>query len=137
VGPQQRLSAYLATVRNRPFTYHAWDCLMFTNEGWRAMHGRGWADDWLGQYTKNGLYLRPDNLREVFGYQSLEDAIGDRLKKQAFPARGALVISDQIDGAAKRIVGFSMGLCVGTRAAFVGRTGVETITIDRIQGAWA
>lgn len=136
MGPLGRLTRYLREVNGRPFAYHAWDCFQFSNEGWRAMHGHGWGDDLAGKYTdKNGLYLRAANLRGVYGFDTVEDALDARMQRLPFPVRGALVLAE-LGGAAQKITGCSIGFCTGTRGAFVGRKGVETVTIDKTFGGW-
>lgn len=140
MGPhvEQRLTAYLASVRQRPFAWHAWDCLQFTNAGWRAMHGQGWADDWLGRYTAGGLYMRPDALRAEFGFETIQDAITSKLEPvEGVPPRGALVVSDRvITQAMARVIGVGLGFAIGNRAAFLGKAGVVTFPISEISGAW-
>jgi len=136
MGPhvQQRLTAYLASVRHRPFAWHAWDCLQFTNAGWRTMHGQGWADDWLGRYTAGGLYMRRDALRAEFGFETIQDAIASKLEPvQGVPPRGALVASDQVRA---WVIGVGLGFAIGNRAAFLGKSGVITLPISEISGAW-
>jgi len=57
------------------------DCLTFTDGAWRAMHGRGWATDWIGQYATHGRFLGRKALTEAFGFTSILDAIDDRLER--------------------------------------------------------
>lgn len=140
MGPhiEQRLNEYLAAVRHRPFAWHAWDCLQFTNAGWHAMHGHGWADEWLGRYIAGGLYMRADALRAEFGFKTIQDAITSKLDPvQGVPPRGALVVSDRvITQAAARVIGVGLGFAIGHRAAFLGKSGVITVPISEISGAW-
>jgi hypothetical protein len=98
------------------------------------MHGHGWAEDWAGRYIAGGLYLRRDALRREFGFDTLEDALAARLRRvSGIPPRGALVTTDQ---APRWVIGAALGLSLGTRAAFVGKSGVVTLPIDRITGAY-
>lgn len=134
MGPQERLNAYLSGVRERPFQWHVWDCFQFTTGAWHAMHGVGWADEWADRYTRGGLYLKRDALRLEFGFQTLEDAISSKLTRiDAVPPRGALVTTT---AAQVWVIGAALGISLGLRAAFVGKTGLVTVPIDQISGAW-
>ena len=134
-GYQQRLTDYLKSVQTRDFQWHTWDCLQFTNEAWRAMHGTGWADDWLGRYTAGGKYMRADELRAEFGFETIQDAIASKLSPlSGVPPRGALVATDH---ESFLVIGVALGVAIGHRAAFVGKGGVITLPIDQISGAWA
>lgn len=135
MGPQERLNAYLSGVRDRPFQWHIWECFKFTNGAWAAMHGVGWAVDWAGRYTRGGLYLKRDALRQEFGFLTLEDAISSKLTRvDGTPPRGALVTSTA--ASAVIVTGAALGISLGLRAAFIDKTGLITVPIDRISGAW-
>jgi hypothetical protein len=136
MGPEseQRLTAFLHEHRNKPFQWHVWDCFHFTNEGWRAMHGHGWADELAGRYTKGGLYLKLAELKREFGAETIEEALGRLLTPVGgIPPRGALVVHH---GRAQRPLGASFGLAAGTRAAFAGKSGIEYLPISQVSGAW-
>jgi hypothetical protein len=134
MGPQESLNAFLKDVADRPFQWHVWDCSTFTNEAWRAMHGVGWADDWLGRYTEGGLYLRRDALRREFGFRTLDDAIDHRLTRvSGLPPRGALVVTEDVQ---VWVIGAALGISLGLRAAFLGKHGVTTLSINQVRGGW-
>ena len=128
------LNDYISKVRNVPFQWHTNDCFMFTNNAFRAMYGEGWADDWLGKYTKNGLYLKRDELRKVFKANTLEEAIDRKMKRIDYiPPKGALVTTDK---ARRWVIGEAMGIAIGTKAIFLSEKGVISQQIDFITNAW-
>jgi len=107
---------------------------MFTNNAFRAMYGEGWADDWVGKYTKNGMYLKRDELRKVFKANTLEEAIDRKMKRIDYiPPKGALVTTDK---ARRWVIGEAMGIAIGTKAIFLSEKGVISQQIDFITNAW-
>lgn len=139
MGPQDRikkLHAFLRHVGQRPFEWGVWDCLIFTNEAFRAMDGIGWADDWIGRYiAQNGLLTR-NQLRREYGHQSIDDALCDRFSRACgVPPRGALVVggTDMIEAG---YLGVGFGISVGTSAAFLSASGVVYCPIETIDSAW-
>ena len=128
------LNEYIAQVRDKPFQWHVNDCFMFTNNAFRAMYGEGWADDWVGKYTKNGMYLKRDALRQTFGANTLAEAIDTKLSRVShIPPRGALVTTDK---ARRWVIGEALGIAVGTKAIFLNESGVVSLQIDYITNAW-
>tara|TARA_R110000764_G_scaffold222_5_gene1021 strand:+ start:2003 stop:2314 length:312 start_codon:yes stop_codon:yes gene_type:complete len=98
------------------------------------MHGIGWADDWLGRYMDGGRILRKNELKLEFRHQNFFSAVDDRLHRvDCVPPMGALVTTDK---ARRWVTGVAMGVCVGTKAAFLDKTGVIYLPIDDINGAW-
>lgn len=86
------LNEYINKMRDVSFQWHTNDCFMFTNNAYKAMYGEGWADDWVGKYTKGGMYLKRDELRKVFKSNTLQDAIDCKLTRvDHIPPKGALV----------------------------------------------
>lgn len=138
MGTQERLTAYLRQVKDRPFVWGEHDCLTFTNGAWRAMHGAGWADDWLGRYMIDTPYgrrsMRKDQLRSEFGYFSFVEAVDDRLTRVPhIPPRGALVATDKVK---RWAIGYGLGICVGTKCAFLSGGGVIYLPVTTIARAW-
>lgn len=128
------LNEYIRKVRDVPFQWHVNDCLMFTNNAYRAMYGEGWADDWLGKYTENGLYLKRDELRKRFNANSLEEAIDRKLQRvDRIPPKGALVTTDR---ARRWVIRDALGIALGTKAIFLGENGIISQPIDYIKSAW-
>lgn len=130
------LNAFLREVADRPFQWGVWDCLTFTNEAFRRMHGAGWADDWVGRYIAPGGLLTRSELRMEYGHQNIEDALAERLARSyGVPPRGALVIGGK-DVVEAGYLGVGFGISVGTRAAFLSRDGVVYCDIEMIESAW-
>ena len=138
MGPEKRLNYYLKEVADQSFCWGQHDCLTFTNEAWRRMHGEGWADDWLGRYmvkTKYGFRpMRAPELMAEFSFRSFLEAIDARLNRvDSIPPRGALVATSRNLAVG---VGYGLGICVGMKAAFLSRKGVLYIPISDISKAW-
>lgn len=131
----QALYKYLDEVKDRPFHMHVNDCFMFTNNAWKAMYGYGWADDWGKRYIKkSGLYMKPNELRKEFGFETLEEAVDSKLTRINYvPPRGSLVATDQV---VTRIIGKAFGISIGNKAAFLDKSGVVYVSIRVITDAW-
>ena len=129
------LNEYINEIRNVPFQWHINDCFMFTNNAFRKMYGEGWADDWIGKYTKNGLYLKRDELRKVFKARTLEQAIDSTKMKRIFhvPPRGALVTTS---AGRRGVINEALGISLGNKAIFLGEKGIVSQPIDLISNAW-
>ena len=140
MGPQDqhinRLHAFLRGISGKPFEWGAWDCLIFTNDAFRSMHGEGWADDLLHRYMNGGKLLTRSQIRQEYGYQTVDEMLGDRLTQvYNVPPRGALVIGGAgIVEAGYLGVGF--GISVGSSAAFLSASGVVYSPIETIDSAW-
>jgi hypothetical protein len=139
MGPQNRISelhSFLKEVKDRPFKWGVWDCLIFTNEAFRRMDGEGWADDLLNRYMSNGAPMTRVQIRREYGYENLEDMLTDRLAKSYdVPPRGALVTSSETFLNAGYL-GSGFGISVGSSAAFLSDTGVVYYPIEYIDSAW-
>ena len=134
MGPRESLNNYLKSVRRKPFVWGSHDCLTFTNDAFKAMHGAGWADDWLGRYMDGSRILRRNELKLEFRHQNFFSAVDARLHRvDCVPPLGALVTTDK---ARRWVTGVAMGVCVGTKAAFLDKAGVIYMSIDDINGAW-
>jgi hypothetical protein len=139
MGPQNRISelhSFLKEVKDRPFKWGVWDCLIFTNEAFRRMDGEGWADDLLNRYMSNGAPMTRVQIRREYGYENLEDMLTDRLERSYdVPPRGALVTSSETFLNAGYL-GSGFGISVGSSAAFLSDTGVVYYPIEYIDSAW-
>lgn len=132
--PFDRLTEYLRQCEGVPFVWGQHDCFTFTNGAFEAMHGQGWADDWLGQYMLDGKPMRAQQLRRTFGFSTIESAIDKKLRRiDGQPPRGALVTSDRVR---RWVTGVALGVCVGRRAAFLNKAGVVYIPIDAVCDKW-
>jgi len=139
MGPENRISelhSFLKEVKDRPFKWGVWDCLIFTNEAFRRMDGEGWADDLLNRYMANGAPLTRVQIRREYGYENLDDMLADRLERSFdVPPRGALVTSSETFLNAGYL-GSGFGISVGSSAAFLSDTGVVYYPIEYIDSAW-
>jgi hypothetical protein len=138
MGTQERLTAYLRQVKDRLFVWGEHDCLTLTNGAWRAMHGAGWADDWVGRYMVQTPYgirpMRQDQLRCEFGFRSFVEAVDARLTPvRHIPPRGALVATKRVQ---RWAIGYGLGICVGTKCAFLSDRGVIYLPVTDISKAW-
>lgn len=138
MGPRERLNAYLKSVRGNPFVWGSHDCLTFTNDAWRSMYGHGWADEWIGNYMRGEKIISRSELRKelwrLHGANTLEAAIDTRWDRvRGIPPLGALVTTKK---ARKWITGVAMGICTGSKAAFLDKAGVIHLPLDNIDEAW-
>lgn len=129
----RELNKFLRDARHKPFEWVEWDCFTFTNEAWRAMNGHGWADEWIGRYSKDKLKRK--ELRKEFGFRTLPDAIDSKLDRcEALPPpKGALLITPK---AQRWVTGYAMGICIGTYGVFLGREGLIYLPIEHAEKAW-
>jgi len=134
MGSRRSLIAYLREIKDTQFQWGVHDCLTFTNEAWRRMNGDGWADDWLSRYMINGKPIGRDAMREEFGFNTLEEAISDRLTPiSCVPPVGALITTDK---ARKWLTGVAMGISTGRRGVFLNTKGVIYMPLTDIKDAW-
>lgn len=133
MGPNERLTAYIRAAKGASFAWGVNDCLTFTNGAYTAMHGFGWADDWLGRYMVDGRPMRRDELKREFKWSTLEEAIDDRMDRTQFPPRGALVTTKHSQ---RWVTGVAMGICLGTRCVFLNKQGLVYLPLNLIENAW-
>lgn len=127
------LNAYVRKHRNTPFEWGVWDCLIFTNGAWGAMHGRGWADDWLGRYMGKDGPLERHAIQREYGFKTLPDAIDSKMTRlDRVPPKGALVCKRTW----RAPFGFALGIANGRTAIFTSETGLVHTDIADISGAW-
>jgi hypothetical protein len=140
MGPKdddiKRLHAFLRSVSVRPFAWGSWDCLIFTNEAYRAMHGDGWADDLMHRYMQGSSPITRSQAKREYGYETVEDMLSDRMTRvDGIPPRGALVTGSP-ENIEAGYLGVSFGISVGTSAAFLSPVGVVYCPIEDIESAW-
>lgn len=134
MGPSKRLNDYLRRVRNIPFKWGEHDCLTFSNGAFKAYHGFGYADDWIGKYLVGGKPLSKADMRETFGARTFEEAMGRKLRSvEGVPPRGAVVATKKAE---RWLIGYALGICVGARAAFLSEAGVVYFPLDDVDMAW-
>lgn len=128
---REQVAEYLGAQRGRQFKLGEHDCLTFTNEVWRIMHGNGYADDLLGRYLEKGK----DALREEFGVRTIQQLLDKKLARceMTVPPFGALVTTKE---ARRWHTGVALGIAMGVTAVFLGEDDVIYMPIDKIEGAW-
>lgn len=131
---QKELNQFIREVKNKPFRWGEHDCLTFSNGAFKVYHGFGYADDWLGEYMNGDDPLLPSRMREKFKAQTFDEAVGRKLQSVGhIPPRGALVATKKVE---RWLIGYALGICVGTKAAFLSRSGVIYLPLDEIDKAW-
>lgn len=138
MNTRQLLNDYLRSVNDKPFAWGKHDCLIFTNNAYKAMYGEGWADDWLYRYMPEGkVLLRKNELKKEYGFNTLEDGIDSKLNRlsdiSCYIPVGALVTTTK---ASKYATGAAFGIYTGRHGAFVGSSGVLYFSIEDIKDAW-
>lgn len=134
MGSEQGLNEYIRAVRDKPFRWGEHDCLIFSNDAFRAYHGFGYADQWLGRYMRGDEPMLPSQMRVEFGKIDFDEAIEEILQPISYvPPRGALVASKLTD---RWLIGYALGISVGTKAAFLSRRGVVYSSLDDVIKAW-
>ena len=134
MGPHDSLIAYVKAQRGKQFLLGEHDCFTFTNGGWRAMHGMGYADQIVGKYADLGPKSFDKLMKEAFGTSNLIAALDLNMRRvNGFPPKGALIAmkSDR-----PYFTGFAFGLSMGTQAVFVGEHDVVYMPMSQIEGAW-
>ena len=134
MGPSQRINDYIRSVRREPFRWGHHDCLIFSNTAFKLYHGFGYADDWLGRYMNGDDPLLPSKLKQEFKADSFDEAVADKVQEISYtPPKGALVATLRAE---RWAVGYSLGICVGIKNAFLSRGGVIYLPMDDIEKAW-
>ena len=134
MGPSQRINEYIRSVRREPFRWGHHDCLIFSNTAFKLYHGFGYADDWLGRYMNGDHPLLPSKLKQEFKADSFDEAVADKVQEISYtPPKGALVATLRAE---RWAVGYSLGICVGIKNAFLSRGGVIYLPMDDIEKAW-
>lgn len=134
MGQNDQLIAYLKAQRGKPFKLGEHDCFTFTNGAWRAMHGVGYADHFVGRYADLGPKGFAKLMLECFNTTDIIQAFDDGLHRvQTFPPKGALVATKN---ARPYFTGYALGIAMGVTAVFLGEDDMVYMPIDQIEGAW-
>lgn len=134
MGPRERVNEYIRSIRGKPFEWGVHDCLTFSNTAFKLYHGFGYAEDWIGQYMNGADPMLPSRMRAKFGACSFDDAINRRLYPIEYtPPRGALVATKKAE---RWLIGYALGISMGTKAAFLSRAGVFYSPLEDVDKAW-
>ena len=130
----EALNQYLDEVRDEPFVWGQHDCLTFTNTAFHKMYGEGWCDDWLGRYMNGDNLITNTQLKEEFGFDTLEEGITTKLTKiEYIPPRGALVA---ISVPRRFLTGRSFGISLGTKCVFLSALGLVYSNVEAAREAY-
>ena len=134
MGQVDLLIGYVKAHKSKPFVLGEHDCFTFTNGAWRAMHGHGYADQFVGRYAGLGKKAIAKLMWECFNASDLIKALDAGLHRvETFPPKGALVVTKN---ARPYFTGYALGLAMGVNAVFLGDDGLIYTPIDEIEGAW-
>lgn len=126
---EARLSAYLLSVRDRPFEWGVHDCALHVANAVLAITEADIAAEFRGKYSTDAGSLRA---LKRFGAGTLEATVDAKLPaiEPAFAQRGDLVMRAGM-----------LGVCIGANAAFVGEEdgvpGLVEFPRREWQKAWA
>lgn len=128
------LSKYIESVWKEPLVLGKHDCLTFSNNAFRAYHGYGWADDWLGRYMLEDRPMRRDEMRKEFGFSNLVDAVDTKLRRvKRHPKEGSLVVTNSIR---RWVTGYAFGISTGEKAVFLDKVGVLALPMSAVNYTW-
>jgi len=134
MGQRERLNDYLESVRNVNFQWGKFDCLIFTNNAFKAMYGEGWADDWLGRYMDGDRFISRSELRKEYKHSTFVPAVDKKLTRIDYvPPLGALVASDIEQRFA---IGYVLGVSVGSKVCYVGKSGLVWRPFETVTYSW-
>ena len=120
-----RLADYIESVRNRPFEWGKFDCLIFANEAVRVQTGKGFANDWMGRYdSPQSCYKHALGLLKANRWDNIVEAIDTRLTRldSLMPHRGNIIGRQRED---MSVTWISLGVAVSDQVAFLGHNGIE------------
>lgn len=130
-GWPERLAAYLATARRRPFAWGAHDCALFSAGAVEALTGTDLAAPYRGRYTTARGAARV--LRRA-GAGSLDAFVAGyfpRLPGPLLAQRGDLALVDSGTGA-----GLALGVVYGAQVLSVGPDGLAEVPLSAAVTAW-
>ncbi len=121
------LATDIEEARSKPFEWGVHDCVTFADGACLVQTGKGFAADWVGKYS-TALEARRFFARRMRagGYTDCIHAMDKRLiRGLGFPKQGSIIARE----AEKQCTGFTLGVAISTKAAFVGDSG---LVFDRI-----
>lgn len=126
---------YIEDVREKRFKLHSFDCLTFTNEAFRIIHGRGWADDYLDVIKSGSRYK---GLQAILAHTKTKDGLEalDTIMKRAgkYPERGSLVAGQPTN---KRLFDYALGISDGRYSIFLNKPhGLTFVETHLCRGSW-
>ncbi len=131
---ESALAEYIDKCRSIPFSWGGHDCLTFVNGAHVALTGQGFADQYIGYSSLNGAHgqyraaLRGLNTKS---FLCIGDALLPRLTGRV--SRGAIIARKL----PRLCIGYSLGVCIGPKIAFVGADGLEFGPLESGDIAWS
>tara|TARA_R110000744_G_scaffold256728_2_gene372229 strand:- start:1464 stop:1880 length:417 start_codon:yes stop_codon:yes gene_type:complete len=130
---ESNLEKYLYNCKDRGFSWGNWDCLKFVNGAVKAQRNVGFANDWFGSYsTPRGAALNYARITRHGIYNNIIEGLDDRLSRCSLAEVGSIV-AIKSDG---EVLGYSLGIKVDSRTAFVGEKGLILFNLNRYM-AWS
>ena len=130
---ESNLEKYLHSCKDRGFSWGNWDCLKFVNGAVKAQRNVGFANDWFGSYsTPRGAALNYARITRHGIYNNIIEGLDDRLSRCSLAEVGSIV-AIKSDG---QVLGYSLGVKVDSRTAFVGEKGLILFNLNRYM-AWS
>ena len=130
---ESNLEKYLYNCKDRGFSWGNWDCLKFVNGAVKAQRNVGFANDWFGSYsTPRGAALNYARITRHGIYNNIIEGLDDRLSRCSLAEVGSIV-AIKSDG---QVLGYSLGVKVDSRTAFVGEKGLILFNLNRYM-AWS
>ena len=130
---QSNLEKYLYSCKDKGFSWGSWDCLKFVNGAVKAQRNVGFANDWFGSYsTPRGAALNYARITRHGIYNNIIEGLDDRLSRCSLAEVGSIV-AIKSDG---EVLGYSLGIKVDSRTAFVGEKGLILFNLNRYM-AWS
>ena len=129
-----RLELYIAAARARPFQWGVNDCCLFACKAIEAMTGVNPGGWFLGRY-RSAIAAR-HALRQFAGgglVEAVERLARGHAKAEVPPLsaqRGDLCLAGSLDGLD------GLGICLGSRAAFMTPRGLVFVPMARVKRAW-
>lgn len=133
-----RLAEYIDGLRNISFSWGSNDCITFTNAATKIITGKGYCDDWIGDYTNgSGAFKHYRRKLSEQGYDDIIDALDDRLDRldAKYPPRGTLVgrKSDDVNG----VLPIALGVAVSDLVAFLTADGLLLFELIETDLFWS
>lgn len=133
-----KLAEYIDGLRDMPFAWGSNDCITFTNKAMQIITGKGYCDDWIGDYSNGrGAFKHYRRKLSEQGYDGIIDALDNRLIRldAKYPPRGTLIgrKSDDVNG----VLPIALGVVISDLAAFLIDDGLILSPIDETDLFWS
>lgn len=132
------LAEYLEKIRKTPFQWGSNDCITFTNRSTEIITGKGYCDDWIGDYSDGAGAFRHYHRRlSEQGHDGIIAAIDSRLNRLdvKYPPRGTLVGRKSEDK--NGVLPIALGIVVSDLAAFLMADGLILLAPDEADLFWS